>query len=147
MVQPNAVDRPTAKPAQQRHFGDFGQHLGMRLAQVPEAVRFRHRERDRHGMDAGRHRALGALGVGHQRDDTQARDGAGESDQLGGVRHLRQQGWRHEAADLDLAHARRSLRRDPRLLCGERHDPLRRLQPVARADFGDENAGHARFSR
>jgi hypothetical protein len=46
------------------------------------------------------------------------------------------------AADLDLAHPGRGLGRDPALLGLQRHDRLDRLQPVTRADFGDEDVAH-----
>lgn len=56
------------------------------------------------------------LGIGHQRDDAQAGNGAGEGNKLCRIGHLRQQRGRHETADLDLAHARCGFGGDPRLL-------------------------------
>jgi hypothetical protein len=70
-----------------------------------------------------------------------------EGDQLGGVGHLRQQARRNEAPHFDLADPGGRLGCDPAFFRFERHDPADRLQPIARADFGNEDFGHLDFSR
>jgi hypothetical protein len=141
MVQPKAVERPTAKwmPA--------AQHRGVILAHVLDGVGLAHGKGDAHGVDTRLGGTCSSLGVRHQRDHVQPLDCSGEGDQLGGVGHLRQEARGHEAADFDFPHARCRLGCNPALLGFERHDPADRLQPVARSDFGNENVGHVAVSR
>ena len=61
----------------------------------------------------------------------------------GGIGELRQQFGGHEAAHLDLAHARRGFRGDPGLFRLERHDGGDALQSVARPDLAHQYARHA----
>src|SRR5262249_9042462 len=49
---------------------------------------------------------------------------------------------RHKGAHLDLAEARRGHGGDPRLFRLGRHQVMRVLQPVARADFADVDLSH-----
>ena len=95
-----------------------------------------------------RDRRFGAAQVRHQHGDGQVRNRERVCDDLGRVGELRQHLRRHETADFDLAQSAGRERRDPRLLCRERHDGLDALQAVARPHFADEDvAVHVRSVR
>ena len=111
---------------------------GVRL-QVGAAVALADRNRHDDAVRAGRVGVLRALQVGRQRHHGQAGQQPGAADDFGGVRHLRDQRRRHEAADLDLAQAGGGDGGDPARLGGGRHDGLGHLQPVARADLADRH--------
>ena len=88
-------------------------------------------------MRAARHAGLRAAQVRHEHGRTQVPDQERPRNDLGRVRHLRQQLRRHERAHFDLRHPGRRLATDPFEFV--RRVELRgdALQAVAGADFAD----------
>jgi hypothetical protein len=81
---------------------NFIDHRRVILADVLEAVSLRHGKGERHLLRARRDSQLRAFQVRDQHGNRQALYLPPEPHQLGSVRHLREQPWRHEAPDLYL---------------------------------------------
>ena len=140
--------RPSLRRQRSDHRSDgtgLLQHLCMRTTHVLEAVGLGHRQGQRDLVRARLHRRLGAAQVGHQRRHDEAGDRARMAHHQSGVRQLRQELRRDEAAHLDLGDTRCGLGVDPGFLSFERHDGRDALQSVARPDFADQN-GHEAWS-
>src|SRR4051812_4870066 len=122
------------------HFLD---HLLGGHAHVGEAVLAARGTRERPLVRARLDRALEAFKVRRQRHHLQALYLHRLLNDYAGVRHGRNQLWRNEGADLDLAQAGAGEGADPGLLGLGRHEVLGILQAIARPDFADVDLGHA----
>ena len=115
------------------------QYLCVGPAQILEAVRFAHRQRNGDLVRLYRQRILSATQIWNQHSHRQLWNTAGVSYQLGGIGKLRKQlGW-HKRADLNLRNPRRSQCGNPCFFIGRCHDRADTLQAIARAHFADFN--------
>ena len=97
------------------------------------------RDRDDDAMHAGIIGTLRATQVRDQSYDRQTGNFGAPARDFGGIRHIGNNPWRHEAPDLDLPHAGVGECLDPADLGGGLHPGLRHLQPVAGTDFADRD--------
>ena len=109
------------------------------LAHVRLAVGLGGGHRHRDLVRAGGDRVLRAAKVRRKGEHREAGNPHRLAHHLGRIGHLRQELRRDEGSHLDLAQARRRQGPDPAVLRFRGHRALDALQPVARADFADQD--------
>ena len=136
----HAAARRSLRSATMRR--DLVDHLRARLAHVGQRVRLAGRHRQRQLVHAGGERRLGTAQVRHQRHHGEARHASARARRPRRHRPSAAAAWRGTNEPTSISRRPAACERvDPAQLARGRHRALDALQPVARADFADQDRG------